>query len=249
MCEDALMEAYDMYDQSWISYWEGQAGSGLGRYITDAERTAIDRAHRLAGTPTTALDIGCGKGQWSKFLSDLGWGIVCTDIDERNLVSCKNLVPTATCIRVDPHDQQLPCAAESMGLVLCIEVSPVIQTDWFIGETARVLRTGGYVVGVLLNRLSWRGLVRKSAYVQGEKYTWYRFSYPAWRKQLRASGFSVVYQEGCCWVPFKRTSDSPFIQPAIRVERFLRLRKLVGFSPYVVFVARKESASGHLARE
>lgn len=234
------MKAQDVVDPRWLAYWESLAESRLGRYVTGIERRAIETAHHLAGKPTTALDIGCGKGQWAELLANLGWRIVCTDIDERNLVSCKSLVPAATCIHVDPGDRRLPCDASSIGLMLCIEVSPVIQADWFIGEAARVLDTGGYLVAVLLNRLSWRGLVRKTAHIRGEKYTWYRFTYPSWKKQLRAAGIRVVHEEGCCWVPFKRTSDSPLVSPALWLERSLRLGKLASLSPYAIIVARKE---------
>lgn len=234
------MDTLHVQDHRWISYWESQTKSRLGRYVTDAEQRAIETAHRLAGTPTTALDIGCGRGQWSKLLSDLGWRIVCTELDQRNLDSCKLLVPSATCIRVAPDDRQLPCDAESVGLAICIEVSPVIQSDWFIGEAARVLQPGGCVVAVLLNRLSWRGLVRKSAMVAGKRFTWYRFTYLAWKKQLRAAGLRVVHEEGYCWPPFKRKSDSPLVPPALWLERMLRLGKLVNLSPYVIIVARKE---------
>jgi SAM-dependent methyltransferase len=241
--KDTTIELLEAHEQHWVSYWKGLSETSWGSYVTQAERVAIEMAHGLAGESTVALDIGCGRGQWSRLLSDLGWHIVCTELDQRNLAFCKALVPSATCILVAPDERRLPCEAGSVGLALCIEVSPVIQTDWFVDEVARVLKPGGYVVGVLLNRRSWRGLVRKSAIMNGEKFTWYRFAYPAWKKRLYEGGFTVAYEEGCCWFPFRRTSDSPLVPLAVRIERSLGLRKLISLSPYVIFVARKGGAA------
>ena len=61
---------------------------------------------------------------------------------------------TASCVLVSPDDSKLPCDTESMKLVLCVEVQPVIKSDWFLEEASRVLQQGGLIVGVFCNRLS-----------------------------------------------------------------------------------------------
>jgi hypothetical protein len=60
---------------------------------------------------------------------------------------------------------------------------------------------------------------------------------------LRAAGFEVIREEGFGWIPFRKYSRSPLVEPAVRVERTLGLTRLARFSPMVVFIARK--AGGH----
>jgi SAM-dependent methyltransferase len=216
-----------------------------GRYATDVERRAIEKALALAAPPGTALDVGCEGGRWTEVAAARGWAPVCTEVNQISLDACKRRVPSATCILTSPDDTALPCATGSIGLLLCIEVGPVIHRDWFIAEADRVLRLGGYLVGVCWNRRSWRGFAYHS--MPGLRVRkpnpWYGFplSYPMWRRQLRARGFQFVHQEGYSWIPFRRASDSPLVPLAVALERALGLRRLAGISPMVAFVARKDA--------
>jgi SAM-dependent methyltransferase len=225
--------------------WETVATkSRYGCYASEIEERAILKALSLIPSPGTALDLGCEGGRWSKVLSDLGWQLICMDVDQRSLNICKKRIPTATCVLVSPDDSAILCDAESIGLVLCIQVAPVIHADWFIDEAFRVLQKGGWVVGVFWNRSSWRGLVYHSIpalRVKGSNY-WigYPLSYLAWRKRFCNRGFTMVYEEGYSWLPFRRSSNSPLVPVAARVERYLSLRKLVSVSPMIAFIARKD---------
>ncbi len=231
-----------MHDE--ILEWEDVVGSTrYGRYASEIERRIILKAHSLVTKPTTALEIGCEGGRWSKLLSDFGWSMICTDIDQQSLTICQKRIPTATCIHMSPNESKFPCDTQSMGLVLCIEVAPVIHADWFIDEAFRVLRKGGWIAGVMWNRSSWRGLLYHSApalRVKGSgNWYWYPLSYPLWRKRLCQRGFTLVHEEGYAWPPFRRTSNSPLVPIATSVERYLGLRKLVRLSPMIAFVAQK----------
>src|SRR5579871_1312068 len=104
------------------TYWEAIADTRWGRYVSQLEKAAILRAHHLATRPTTALEIGCEGGRWSRILSDLGWSLTCTDIDPELLRVCQRRLPEARCVLVDPNSTELPSETASIGLLLCIEV-------------------------------------------------------------------------------------------------------------------------------
>jgi len=228
-----------------ILAWENIASkTRYGRYASEIERRAILKANSMVTSPATALEIGCEGGRWSKLLSDFGWRLICTDIDQRSLNICRERIPTAMCVHVSPDDSKIPCDTESLGLVLCIQVGPVIHADWFIEEAFRVLQKEGLIVGVIWNRSSWRGLLYHSIpalRVRGSTYWYgYPFSYPEWRKRFCKRGFTMVYEEGYGWPPFRRSSNALIVPVAARIERYLGLRKLVSLSPMIVFIAQKD---------
>lgn len=119
-------------------------------------------AHHMAEQPGQVLEIGCEGGRWSMLLSQLGWKMTCIDIDQKPLNFCQKRIRDAQCILVSPNESRLPCG-EGMDLLLCLKVVEVIQSDWFIDEAFRVLNTGGLLVGVFYNLLSFRGLYYRLA--------------------------------------------------------------------------------------
>jgi SAM-dependent methyltransferase len=223
------------------TYWEGIARSRWGAYVSDVEERAILKAHDLFRKPATALEIGAEGGRWSKVLADLGWNMICTDINNETLAICKKRIPQANCILVKPDDNELPCESESVALLLCIEVAPVIGADWFVNEAFRVLQNGGLMVGVFWNLLSFRGLFAHTASFFTGTFGYYRLSYPSWRQKLLSSGYSVLYEEDYCWFPFRRASNSVLVPYFVRIEKELGLRKLVLISPWIVFIVQKAS--------
>lgn len=231
-------------DPQWAqdtTYWEKVASTRWGTYITEIERIAVLQANALSREHTSGLEIGCESGRWLKLLTDLGWNMMCTEINEETLKICKKRIPTADYILVRPEDKELPCASESLGLVLCLEVAPVIQTDWFIDECLRVLRNDGLIVGVFWNLLSFRGLIMHMHASFTDSFDYYKIAYPIWRKRLFTKGVRMLHEEGCCWFPFHRGSNSVFVPHFILLEKILGLRKLPAISPWVVFIAQKSS--------
>lgn len=223
------------------TYWEKIAGTRWGAYITDIEKRAILMAHDLSGKPATALEIGVDGGRWSKLLTELGCSMICTDINDSALAICKRRIPTANCILVKPDEKNLPCESDSVDLLLCMEVAPVIQADWFISEAFRVLENDGIIVGVFWNLFSFRGLLAHTRSCFTGNFDFYKLSYNSWRMKLLSGGYSILFEEGCCWFPFGRASNSIFIPYFVCLEKWLGLRKLVSISPWVVFIAKKSS--------
>jgi SAM-dependent methyltransferase len=225
------MSDYQFYDTAAETRW--------GKYLTGVERDVILQAQQLYGAPSVALDIGAAGGRWSELLAERGWGIICTDINPSSLQRCRERVPRATCMRADPRDTTLPCEAESIGLLLCVEVFQVIPTAWFISEASRTVKPNGLIVGVFNNKLSWRGYIHHL--LARNRYDYYSTAYYRWRRELRRAGFQMRREEGLCWFPFSRTSNSRLVTLCTTVESRIGLRHLPVFSPWIVFAAQKDS--------
>lgn len=221
--------------------WEKVASTRWGTYVTDIEKRTILKAHDLSKKPDTALEIGVEGGRWSKLLAELGWSMTCTDVNHDSLEICKNRIPTANCILVTQGQKEIPLESQSVGLILCIEVAPVIQSDWFIDETYRVLQNNGLIVGVFWNQRSLRGLFAHTRAFFTNEYDHYTISYPTWRKTFLNSGYSILHEQGLCWLPFGRASNSAFIPHLVHLEKWLGLQKLTQLSPWIAFIAQKTS--------
>jgi len=241
------------------TFWEQVADTRWGAYTTDVVRRAIVRSLESFRNPAHALDMGCEGGRWSRFLADRGWSTTCVDTDARALATCRRRIPGADCILVPPDNDRMPGRSSSVDLLLCIEVPPVILSDWFVAESSRVLRSGGLLIGVMWNLLSLRGLVGHVKASLTGSFDYYRISYPAWKRKLSRAGFRVLHEEGYCWFPFGRASNSVLVPLCTSLEKGLGLRRLTALSPWVIVVSqkgpprepgvRRETGAGHPCRE
>jgi SAM-dependent methyltransferase len=224
------------------THWELAAETRWGRYLTEAEQRGLDRAGELAGGPATALEVGCEGGRWSRQLRDRGWSMICTDVDADALAVCARRIPDAHCILADPDDDMLPVADASLRLLVVFEVEPVTRQAWFAGEAARVLEPGGILVCTYYNPFSARGAAYRALVRVGRRQNhgsdYYAGSaYRIFRTRLRAAGLAPVHEEGLCWFPFRRRSDSALIPLVVRAEATTGLRSLPSLSPFVVLAA------------
>lgn len=228
---------------SFGTYWEGVGQTRWGNYITEIEKKAILMANGIVqmvdSLPYTAIEIGCEGGRWTKMLADLGWKMFSTETNASVLAICQKRVPSAICFNVNANDQTLPFENEHASLLLCIEVPQVIQSSWFSSECCRVLKANGLVVGVFWNFLSIRGVYAHLRSTLTGSYDYYKFTYAKWRKMMILRGFQFIHEEGCCWFPFSRSSESRLVPILTSMEKYVGLRKFVSLSPWVVFVARK----------
>ena len=229
-----------------MTYWDKVALSRWGDYLTSIERRMVAQAIELAGAPGSGIDMGCGSGRWSKLAADKGWRMTCVDVDRESLAICQRNIPKAVCLLGNPADNTIPCPTQSAGLLLCIEVAPVFDADWFPSEAARVLGDGGILVAVAWNRSSWRGLaccLKQRLVGRPCPIRFYKRSYADSKNLLTDAGFQMLYEEGLCWGPAGRTSNSVLVPLYVKLERLLQLNRRVAGSPWVVFIARKEEVS------
>lgn len=227
-----------------ITFWELNSMTKWGAYTTKIEEDLIYKALFLSETTDrNALEIGCEGGRWSKSLSEKGWSVTCTDINSNSLNVCKSRIPEAQCVLVGADDEALPFHPKSATLLLCIEVFPVIHSDWFIQEANRVLASGGLIVTVVQNRFSYRSLLHTVGSIIRHKKVdddYYAQSYHTWRERARKAGFEILYEFGFCWLPFSRHSNSSFIPFLLPLERYLGLYKITRFSPWIALIGRKK---------
>jgi SAM-dependent methyltransferase len=234
------MDAPGVCTGSSRTFWERIAETRWGRYITQIEEAALSFACNAVDKPGTFLEIGCEGGRWSARLIEAGWSAVCVDIDPKTLAACQARLPNARCILTSPDQRRLPCSEKTMRLVLCVEVFPVADSDWLPREAFRVLEPGGVLLCVALNRSSLRSLASRAlGRDKKENPPYYRRSYNSIRRAMRTAGFRFLMERGLCWAPFSRSSHSPLIPAALKVERALGLERLVRWSPWIVFVAQK----------
>jgi SAM-dependent methyltransferase len=219
-------------------FWEPISQKRWGKYISGVEEEMIRFAIEVSNEPRSSLEIGAEGGRWSKLLSDLGWQLTCTDIDSEALAICKERIPESNCVLVDPDSREFPCESASQGLLLAIEVHELVEQNWFIDEAKRVLASGGIFVGVFQNRHSWRAVLNLRSSVMGAM-KHYTAGYSPWRAKLKRLGFEVLREEGICWMPFGRMSDSKLIPLAVQLEKTMGLRRLASISPWIVFAAKK----------
>jgi len=219
-----------------LTDWERVALSRWGKYVTKVEHQSIALAASMARPPAEALEIGCEGGRWSKMLADQGWKMTCIDVDRTTLDICQQKVPAANCYLADPRDKNIPEPNAKFSLLLCVEVAPVIHSDWFLAEAARVLKPGGIMVAVAWNRKSLRGFIsRRNASAPDSPF--YSESYAEWRRRAVACGFRFESERGFCWAPFSRRSNSPLVPLIVPLERAFRLDSFPSVSPWVTTIA------------
>jgi SAM-dependent methyltransferase len=223
------------------TFWEKVATNRWGAYLTTIERGVILRASQLAGPPRRAMDVGCEGGRWSALLARHAWEMICTDIEWDSVRVCQRRVPNAHCLLVDGNANTLPFREEIVNLILCIEVFNVAHSDWFFSEASRVLASGGVLVGVIRNRLSLRGVMFELLRLidRRKRPDTYGVSYGDLRRKLRENGFVLKDAVGYAWSPFTRTSDSRLVPLCIGLEQSLGLRRLIRFSPWIIFIVQK----------
>lgn len=225
------------------TYWETAAETRWGKYITEIECNMILEGLELAGNPGKVLEVGCDGGRWLKILSDKGWEVICTDVNQESLNILKQKIPYALCIKVEPTETKLPVNNNHVNFLLCIEVAPVINENWFIDEAYRVLTNNSITVLMCWNKLSARGLFYLIKELIGFKgrhsEDYYKRSYTEWKSKFILKGFTIIKEVGFCWFPFSRESNSPLIPFFTKIEKILGLRKIIRFSPWVVLIARK----------
>ena len=218
-----------------------------GRYADSVESIMTRYVLAQCPKPGVLLDVGCEGGRWSRVFADRRWQIIATDVDTRALEICRSRIPNAHCVLTDSRSRQLAAADESIDVALCIEVGPVIHTDWVVSEFARVLKRGGRLVGVCWNRSSWRGFLYHNVHALrrsgSDPLVGYPIAYKNFREQMTGHGFRVEKELGYAWGPFRRTSNSRAVTLWAAFERFSGLQRLISAAPMVAFVTQKGERS------
>jgi ubiquinone/menaquinone biosynthesis C-methylase UbiE len=103
-----------------------------------------------------ALDVGCGEGRWTRYLSASGWHATGIDRSEA-LVAAAREADEAGVYEVGDATS-LPIEDASIDLVLCVNMlMHVVDLGRAVSELARVLRSGGVAVVGLVHPVAEAG--------------------------------------------------------------------------------------------
>jgi SAM-dependent methyltransferase len=225
-----------------LTDWEAALEGSFQRYMAEGQREILLKTHARAKAPGLLIDFGCGPGRWTKLFMDRGWEAICLDIDASSLGRCQATNPRAKCVHSTRELRQLPSGDGEVGLVMCIGVYRVLESDWFLPEVRRVLKPGGLLSGAFFNQLSGRGLYRSvmDGLFGGQKA--YQQSYLTWRRRMRRDGFRFVHERGYCWFPVPAFSNSRIVPFLTGLEKACGLQRLPALSPWVAFLAEFDNS-------
>ena len=102
-------------------------------------------------------------------------------------------------------------------------------------ECKRTLKTNASSILSFGNKSSFKAKLKS---IRGKSY---RHNYREVIKCLSETGFTMNKRTGYSWLPFGRTSQNQLIPILAGVERFLGLRRIVRFSPWVIIHVTKPS--------
>jgi SAM-dependent methyltransferase len=145
---------------------------------------------------SSALDVGCGVGYFSKFLSDMGLAVTAIDGREENTVEAKRRYPEVTFVTRNVEESALS-EIGTFDFVLCVGLLYHLENPF------RAIRNLHSVTGKLLlvesmcipGRAAGMALLDEDrAHDQGLNYVAFYPSEPCLIKMLHRAGFPFVYQ-------------------------------------------------------
>jgi SAM-dependent methyltransferase len=124
--------------------------SRTGRVIPSDSDPWLERWVHLLETSRSAwvLELGCGGGRDSRFLTGRGFDLVAGDCSEEALATCRVQAPGALLVKFDLREP-LPFADASFRVVLaslCLHFFPWSRTVAIMAEVRRCLRPGGFLL-------------------------------------------------------------------------------------------------------
>ncbi len=183
--------------------------------------------NRPDGDIKTALDLGCGAGQYMAHLAQMGFDCCGADISEEMLQIAREKIPVSPSVKWIRSDcRSVPMEDHFFDLVLCAGVLEYLPDDLqAMQEIRRLVTPGGSVILTFPNLYKLRNLlnpyyylvrlwtylfVRKSsqtlpgAAAQFDfcKSTVRRYSLRKVYRLAAAAGLRVAEVRGCCFGPF-----------------------------------------------
>lgn len=231
-----------------ITFWESVNNTKWGNYIFEIEKKGLFLASNFCQNKGGLIEIGFDGGHWLQKVESLGWKrILGLDIESNisGFKIAKERLPNAQLWLVDKNNKTINIESNSLDLVYCLGVPPVVNSDWFYFESNRVLKKNGIIYFSTTNKNSVRAIILKILRFFGKKQSKYLLpsytkSYKDFCELLNKNDFEILYTEGYCWFPFSRGSNSIFVPIFIQIERILKLNKVLSFSPWLIFIARKK---------
>ncbi len=133
----------------------------VGKEIDRLEKEAIGSL-LPATSQEQILELGCGTGHWSEFLSSKGFQVIALDISDAMLTKAKMKgIKNVEFRKADAA--ALPFHDESFGLVISITMLEFVDDpEKVVKEIYRVLKTGGIFIAGCLNQNSQLGKTKNA---------------------------------------------------------------------------------------
>ena len=151
------MGGISAFDERIAAHYEAWYETPEGRRADELEKVILDRLLQGFPRPCSVLELGCGTGHFTRWLSDEGLAAVGLDLSAAMLAEAQALdsVPL-----VQGDAQRLPFADDTFGLAALVTTLEFLERpQGALVEAQRVARYG-VILGVL-NRWSVLGLQRR----------------------------------------------------------------------------------------
>lgn len=129
-------------------YWKNVIDDNKVDFIKDSwMEKYVEKINKIENK--TAIDLGCGIGQDTKWLLDKGFDVVSCDFSERALNKLKELIHNSKTMQIDIKEE-LPFEDNSIGLInanLSIHYFDMKNTIKIFNEIHRILIPNGLFIG------------------------------------------------------------------------------------------------------
>ena len=214
-------------DLSVETHWEKAAKTRMGKYLTKVETDFISKSIDLAQENIAVMDVGAEAGRFSVLAANGKATVVSVDLDAYSLKRLKLKTKQVNVIQADAR--RLPLKGDLFDAVFMIEVLDYIPNiEAAFAEAKRTLKPNASCILSFGNKSSLKAKIKA---MQGKPY---RHSYKEVLQSLSKTGFKIKNKKGYSWLLFGRTSQSPLVPIFTAIEKYLGLRRVVKFSPWVI---------------
>ena len=209
-------------------YCDRDTATVMGDYLTQIEQGFIQASLVLhLAKPAVIFDAGGGSGRFAIPLCRNGYRVIVEEIDPLPLKILRNREPAIPLILLDNRATHFPVKESSVDCILCIEVSRLIESEWFFSECNRILKQNGIIIFTTHNRYSYKGFYKKLLLQEDRKRHWkkldYASSFHQIKLRLKDAGFKPARAKGFNWVPASRASNNRLIPFFTPIEKVLHL--------------------------
>jgi ubiquinone/menaquinone biosynthesis C-methylase UbiE len=220
-------------EKSEETHWEKAAKTKMGQYLTKIETDFISEAFSLDKDDVTIMDVGAEAGRFSLLAKNKNATVVSIDIDCYSLKRLKRKNRNVHIIQADAR--KLPIKNEVFDVIFMIEVLDYInELQTAFVECKRALKPSSSCFLSFGNKSSIKSKIKQT---RGQAY---RHSYRNVVKCLNTSGFEIKKKTGYSWILFGRTSENKLLPVLAKFEKYIGLRKIPRFSPWVIVHVTKE---------